>query len=360
MGQHLATADHFGDGLRSVTYVVTTLEEPKWPFLLQLRYGGNVASTNMLLTIFSLTCPPGYLPLPDMFPLPAEEARERKTGWAIQISRFIPGIIASSVYNGLYHYQKRRLVQNIARAYTALWEIPLPQDYDIGALVASKRLKEEAPNGTKKWHLKLKVCPNYLGGPFQNVSDYLLAPIKAQLRNLEVQQGIDEFKKHYLKRIQRLAEAPRIPEIVNDIPNVVTHLELGPHNIIVDKEESFEIKAIIGWEAVASVPFGASNWQIEKWFFKNQAVAWDLRKAFWDTVPKKRSRLQESQAMKLYLEWCSFIEDMVPEPCFDKSMSTDEREMKWVANIRSTETFLAKHEAYKSGWTRWPTAEDWY
>lgn len=82
-----------------------------------------------------------------------------------------------------------------------------------------------------------------------------------------------------------------IPPVVEDIPIVAMHTDLGPHNAIVSSQTCSEIRAIIDWEFVASTP---SLHRIIKMLFRRPAPnrvgpeydrADELREAFWGSIP---------------------------------------------------------------------------
>ena len=86
-----------------------------------------------------------------------------------------------------------------------------------------------------------------LGGPFPSVRDYLGAYIKSSLVYLEKQQGIEEYKTLYLGRIRHFVAncLDKIPLIVEHVPIVLMHSDMGPHNMIVTTQDCTEIKAFI-------------------------------------------------------------------------------------------------------------------
>ena len=55
----------------------------------------------------------------------------------IQITRFIPGVMASLVYPSMSRDLKLRFVGKLALSFDALWRLPLPQKRLIGELKAT-------------------------------------------------------------------------------------------------------------------------------------------------------------------------------------------------------------------------------
>jgi aminoglycoside phosphotransferase (APT) family kinase protein len=57
-----------------------------------------------------------------------------------------------------------------------------------------------------------------------------------------------------------------IPAIVEDIPVVAIHSDMGPHNVILSPSRPTDIMAIIDWEFVASAPYASLHRVIEMLF----------------------------------------------------------------------------------------------
>ncbi|TAQ88916.1 hypothetical protein B7494_g2769 [Chlorociboria aeruginascens] len=66
------------------------------------------------------------------------------------------------------------------------------------------------------------------------------------------QEGVDEYKSKYLDWIlQFTATMPSsILDCVNEVPVIVTHADMGLHNMILDSNPPHDLKAIIDWEFV--------------------------------------------------------------------------------------------------------------
>ncbi|KAH0526616.1 hypothetical protein TsFJ059_009917 [Trichoderma semiorbis] len=232
----------------------------------------------------------------------------------------------------------------MALAFSACWEIRLPEKHLIGELIAS---------GTND-EITLEIGPDRhygLGGPFSSVREYLRAYIKSSLIALEKQQGIEEYKALYLPRIRDFVNTrlQEIPAVVEKVPIVAMHADMGPHNVIVSSERPTDIQAIIDWEFLASAPY-ASLYRIIEMLFREPAPngfgpeydrSDELREAFWSTIPKWK-RWNKSEATQTFLEWFKFGLFMKPEWRSD-DLSDDEKEGYWRENIRAVENILEKH-----------------
>lgn len=123
----------------------------------------------------------------------------------------------------------------------------------------------------------------------------LRAHISSSLVAFEKQQGIDDYKTKYLKKIRHFFHTclHKIPNAVEHLPIATMHYDMGPHNMIVSSDDCSDIKAIIDWEFVGSAPFASLDRTFEM-FFRKMAengcgLEYDhtdeLRKAFWDAIP---------------------------------------------------------------------------
>lgn len=260
-GRHLASSTRFTDGALSVSYKVTVQESPDIAYVVQLRHHGNVASMDSLMGLISKTADSHNLPVPPVYPIPGERRRQDVTGVGRQITLFKPGLIASMTYPGLPHDEKLRFVRKIALAFEACWSIRIPEPRLIGELIATDI------NG----EVVLSVGPDRhysLGDPFSSVREYLQAYIRSSLVALEKQQGIEEYKEKYLEPIRYFVNTriSNIPAIVEKVPIVAMHSDMGPHNIIVSSDTRIDIESIIDWEFVTSAPF-ASLYRVIEMFF---------------------------------------------------------------------------------------------
>ncbi|KAL8740214.1 MAG: hypothetical protein Q9184_008519, partial [Pyrenodesmia sp. 2 TL-2023] len=242
-GQRFAASTRFTDGALSISYKVTVQDDPDIAYVVQLRHHGRVASMDFLMTWVSKNIDPRILPVPPVYPIPGELQRQEATGWGRQITRFISGRMAGSVYSALSHEKRLILVQKIALAMQACWRIRLPEPHLIGELIG-----DEAGG--------LRIGPDRhhgLGGPFPSVREYLRAYIRSSFVALEQQQGIEEYKERFWDRIKGFIDQhlTNIPPVVEDIPIVAMHADMGLHNIILSSETPTELRAIIDWEFVA-------------------------------------------------------------------------------------------------------------
>jgi hypothetical protein len=289
-GHHLASSTRFTDGALSISYKIEVKERSDIAYILQLRHHGRVASMDALMTLISKTVDLQVLPLPQVYPIPGEMARQQTTEMGRQIARFVPGIVASSVYPRLSHKERLLPVRRMALAFQACWKIELPESRLIGELTAYP-----AEDGA----VTLDIEPDRhhgLGGPFHSVRDYLRAYIRSSLVALQKQQEIKEYKARFLHRIEdfvknRLDDG--IPAVVEDIPVVAVHADMGLHNVIVSEQTPTEIQAVIDWEFVSSAPY-ASLHRIIEMLFRRPAPngfgaeydgAGELRDAFWGAIP---------------------------------------------------------------------------
>ncbi|KAL9095546.1 MAG: hypothetical protein Q9163_006504 [Psora crenata] len=218
-GQHLASSSRFTDGMLSISYKVTVQHSPDVAYVVQLRHHGRVASMDFLMNWISRTIDPRILPVPPVYPIPGEMERQEATGMGRQITRLIPGDMASTAYSRLSHEERLVLVQKVALAFQACWQIQLPQPHLIGELLGDET------NG-------LTIGPDRhynLGGLFITVRGYLRAYIRSSFSALVKQQGIDEYKGQYLGRIGEFIDRPEygIPAVVEDIPIVAMHADMG-------------------------------------------------------------------------------------------------------------------------------------
>jgi len=248
--------------------------------------------------------------------------------------------LASTVYPSMPNEAKLLFVRKLARGFDALWRLPLPKKRLIGELKATREDDE----------IRLDVGPDRLyspSGPFDSVAGYLRAKIRGSLELFRKQNGIDEYKERYLQRVTTFVETGmrNIPEVVEEIPVVPIHADMGLHNIIVSATEYTHIRAIIDWEFCASAPYASVGPLIEvlfrRWSPNGQGEKYlraeELRRAFWDAIPQWK-RWNESKATQIFLEWFRFASFMRAEPVHDY-LDID-KETWWSENIRITESFL--------------------
>jgi hypothetical protein len=330
--------------MMSISYLVSVWYNHDVKYVVQLRHHGDVASMNAILELLSRTVDPHILPLPLVYPIIGERERQMKTGFGIQITRFVPGIMGNISYPSMVHKKKLVLVRKLALAFDALWKIPLPSPRLIGELQATRHGEQ----------IQLKIGPerhHSLGGPFSSVSNFLRAHIRAALSSFRKQQCIEEYKTRYLERVTAFVETGmfNIPPVVELIPVVFLHSDMGLHNIIVSEIDGTDLRAIIDWEFCASAPYACIHPVIESLFRKRAANGFgpeyphadELRRAFWESIPHWK-RWNESEATQVFLEWFRFGLFMKAEWRPD-SLPENQKESFWSENVRVVEQFLEKY-----------------
>jgi aminoglycoside phosphotransferase (APT) family kinase protein len=143
-----------------------------------------------------------------------------------------------------------------------------------------------------------------------------------------------------------------IPAIVEDIPVVAVHSDMGPHNVILSPTTPTDIKAIIDWEFVASAPYASLHRIIEMLFRESApngfgaeyAHADELRDAFWGAIPEWRT-WNGSEATRVFLEWFRFGLFMKAEWRPD-GLDEEEKERYWKENVRVVEGLLGKYRSH--------------
>lgn len=141
-----------------------------------------------------------------------------------------------------------------------------------------------------------------------------------------------------------------IPAIVEDIPVVAIHSDMGPHNVILSPTTPTDIMAIIDWEFVASAPYASLHRVIEMLFREPASNGFgaeyehadELRDAFWGAIPEWK-RWNESEATRVFLEWFRFGVFMKAEWRPD-GLDEEEKEAHWGENVRVVEGLLGKYE----------------
>lgn len=84
-----------------------------------------------------------------------------------------------------------------------------------------------------------------------------------------------------------------IPAIVEEIPTVAVHADMGPHNVILSPTTTTDINAIIDFEFVGSAPYASLHRIIEMLFRESASNGFgaeyshadELRDAFWGRDP---------------------------------------------------------------------------
>jgi hypothetical protein len=165
------------------------------------------------------------------------------------------------------------------------------------------------------------------------------------------QQVIDEYKARLLQRITNFVEGGmhNIPTVVEDVPVVAMHSDMGPHNVILSPTTPTDIMAIIDWEFVASAPY-ASLYRVIEMLFREPASngfgaeyahASELRDAFWSAIPEWK-KWNENEAPSVFLEWFRFGLFMKVEWRPD-GLDEEEKEAYWGENVRVVEGLLRKY-----------------
>ena len=307
-GQHVAESERFTDGALSISYKVSVQEDRAIQYVLQLRHHGNVDSMNTIMQLVSSKIDHQRPSSPHTYPIPNQFELQIFSGMGIQITRFVPGVMAHKAYPLMSHEERLHFVKNFARAFDVLWQVHLPERFMIGELRAIQQCGS----------IKLSVLPDRhhsLGGPFKSVADYLRAHIRGALQSFQKQQGIEEYKSRYLLPVRDFVESgmSHIPTVVEEIPVVFCHSDMGLHNVIVSARDPSEIVAIIDWEFCASSPYACLEPMIERLFREPAAngfgreypSAKELREAFWRSIPKWDS-WNQSEATNVFREWYRF------------------------------------------------------
>jgi len=343
------------DGSLSISYRVSIVEDGAIEYLIQLRFFADVTSMNLLMTFAAANTSSAVLPIPQVYMIPGELERPKKSRFGRQLTRFIHGSMAGSIYTTMTHVTRLAFVSNMARAYEAIWDLPIPQ---APRLIGELRATSADPVDNQT--ITLHVGPDRQYGftePFTSVRDHFRAFVRFHLAAFEAQDGIEAYKQRYLSRVKAFVEAGmyNIPEIVETIPIVAQHCDLAPHNVIlkatdVDSLMVSEIAAVIDWDFVAAAPFMSATRSIEmlfREFAQNDfgpefPLAGELRKAFWDAIPKWKA-WYEHEATVVYLGWYRFALFLKPAQPDD---DIDEQELWnvfWAENVRVTEGMLRKY-----------------
>ena len=181
--------------------------------------------------------------------------------------------------------------------------------------------------------------------------EYLQAHIKASLLALEKAAGIDEYQEQCLDRIQDFVATSlhQIPTVVENVPIVALHSDLGLHNVMVSSDTCTDVRAIIDWEFLACAPYATSHPMIERLFRKpalnmfgpEYERADELREAFWGAIPDWQRRNQ-SEATQVFMEWFLFGYHM-RAPWRPSNLPEDEAKAYWQENFRAVNTVLNKY-----------------
>lgn len=339
-GEQVASSRRFTDGGFSTSYKVAVTRGPDVSYVVQLRFHGNVASMDALMKFVRANSPPGVIPMPAVYPIPGEAAHQQATGLGRQITQFVPGITAERVYPDMSHVDRLALVRKMALAWQACWDLPLPSPPRIGELIATDS------NGS----ISLAVGPDrhYALGSLTSVRAWLRARIQQAVSSLARASGIDSYKLKYMAAIQAFVDTrlDQIPATVEACPVVELHADMGLHNVLVAEDNHAEINAIIDWELCASAPFLAAHGCLEMLFRRGAPNGFgaayehaaELRRAFWDAIPKWKAHW-ESQGAKDFMEWFRFALFLKPEYCPAEKSKPE----FWAENVRVVESMLNKY-----------------
>lgn len=342
----LKTYQRLANGAYGTTYKVSVDEPGRPQLIVQLRFHGNVASMNALQDYIHVKAPQG-LPVPRTFPT---NSSHRDDGLQLQVTEFVPGTMASHIFKHQPIEDRVPIVRQMARAFAALWELPIKREHNnIGEAVASS-------NGKPDGSLTITVGPEEqdgVGGPFNSVSSFLRAWILHRLEKLEAQQGIDEYKATQLSSIRQFVQDKldsRLPKGLDKIPVVLTHGDLGLHNVLISEKPPFEFTAVIDWEFTSCLPFLCAVPRLIEPMLREglegqeeallEAVQ-PLREVFWNEIPAWRDIMASAEG-QTFLEWYEFGLYMKANAYMKFDASLEERIAFWNRNISVVERFLAK------------------
>ena len=205
---------------------------------------------NLLMMFAGANTSPAVLPIPQVYMIPGELEHQTKSRFGRQITRFTRGSMAGSLYTKMPHATRLAFARNMARAFEAIWDLPIPQ---LPQLIGE--LRAISADLTNNQTIDLHVGPDRQYGfsaSFPSVRDHIRAFIRFHLTAFEAQDGIESYKQRYLSRLKAFVEAGmhNIPEIVESIPIVAQHCDLAPHNVILkaldaNSPTASEIAAVI-------------------------------------------------------------------------------------------------------------------
>ncbi|RBR18920.1 uncharacterized protein FIESC28_05842 [Fusarium coffeatum] len=140
-GDTVATSSRYTDGGFSISYKVTVVGKPDTAYIVQMRHHGKVASMDALMKFVDNynQVKPGVIPMPAVYSIPGEAEHQQRTGFGRQITEFIPGVMAETVYPQMPHSDKLQFVRKMALAWQGVWDLPIhPSElpHQIGELSA--------------------------------------------------------------------------------------------------------------------------------------------------------------------------------------------------------------------------------
>ncbi|KAF8847881.1 hypothetical protein BDZ45DRAFT_606756, partial [Acephala macrosclerotiorum] len=335
-------SERFKDGAFSVSYRVFC---EKKSYVVQLRSNGNVSTIYAIHQLIKQKYPDA-IPVAQLYKTTVVPS----CNLPVQISAFVPGVMADVAYPQFGPREKERILKRIAHAFDAIWSlIPLPANSQIGEALIDPNTDAVSVGPDRRYQL---------GGPFQSVSSYLESWIRRRVLMLQEQGGVEEFKSKYLDRIlQFTATMPSsIPECVNQVPVVLTHADMGLHNMILNSDPPHDLSAIIDWEFVYCYPFPFSVSQIiEPILSENSAVdtvsepeiTQQLRTAFWDEIPKWRDLLSQ-EACQEFIAFYEFGMLLKVEAVRGAGVDVEAKWRSWSRSCNVVDTFLDKYGSSSS------------
>lgn len=326
-------------GAYGISYRVSVRETVQ-RYMVQLRYHGDVDSINAFVEYLHQNAS-SDLPIPRMFPTSVKVSSNMK----VEVSEFIDGPLASDVYYETTLIKRISLVRQIARVFSSLWDLEINK--------SQNRIGEATFRPSESEDDKIRVDigadrVHDLGGPFASVSAYLKAWVDGCIRDLEKRECVDEFKEDVLPGVRKLVKAGlNIPPVVEDVPCVVSHADLGLHNIILSPNASRDLESVIDWELVYCLPFAAfvpkfieplfwKDYEGKQQFFDGSEK---LRDAFWGEIPKWRDQLSSDSA-KTFLVWYEFGMKLGVLPLLEDDTTPEQRREAWKENTVFVKGFL--------------------
>lgn len=331
---HLDAVERFKDGSFSVSYKAFCGTKS---YVVQLRSNGNMGTIYAIHQLINQKYPEA-IPVPQIF----KTTVMPRCNLPVQISAFVPGIMADVAYPPLGLPEKVRLLKRIAHVFDAVWSlIPLPPNSQIGETLIDPDTHALSIGPDRRYQT---------GGPFSSVLSYLECWIRRRVLMLQEQEGVDEYKSKYLDRIlQFTATMPSsIPDCVNQVPIVVTHADMGLHNMILDSDPPHDLKAIIDWEFVYCYPFPFSVSRIIEPMFSDHSEVETgselertekLRTAFWNEIPIWRDLLSQ-ESCQVFLAFYNFGLFLKVEALRGGELDVEAKWRSWNRSCSVVDTFL--------------------
>lgn len=260
----------------------------------------------------------------------------------VQISAFVDGIMADEAWPVFFTPEKAQLLKRVAHVFDAIWSlIPLSPSSKIGEALLDPDTHVLSVGPDRRYQT---------GGPFASVSSYLEGWIRRRVFMLQEQEGVDEFKARYLDRIVQFTSTMSlgIPDCVNRVPVVLTHADMGLHNMILNSGSPYDLKAVIDWEFIYCFPFPFSAAQIIEPMFSEgsvpEAEAEELRVAFWNEIPIWRDLLSQ-EPCQTFLDFYNFGLFLKVEALRGRGVNPEAKWRSWSRNCSVVDAFLEKYGA---------------